>query len=144
SEWIDLPGRVGDELGAALLGAAPGQTVVCDSTTVNLYKLVSAALAARPDRPVIVAYEHDFPTDRYVLQGLAAAHQRQLSYKVELDGSVALVYLSHVDFRTSMMRDMAALTEAAHEVGALVLWDLSHSAGAVPLSLDECGVDLAV
>jgi kynureninase len=144
SEWIDLPARVGDELGAALLGAAPGQTVVCDSTTVNLYKLASAALVARPDRPVIVADDEDFPTERYVLQGLAAAHRRELSNKVELDGSVALVCLSQVDFRTSMMRDMAALTEAAHEVGALVLWDLSHSAGAVPLALDECGVDLAV
>jgi kynureninase len=157
SRWIDLPAAVGDRIGR-LIGAGPGQVVVCDSTTVNLYKLAASALAARADRQVILADAHDFPTDRYVLQGLAQSTGFELRL---LEGSVvdgldtdvvagaigaqtALVCLSHVNFRSGARLDVAAITEAAHRHGALVLWDLCHSAGAFPVALDDNGVDLAV
>ncbi len=157
SRWIDLPAAVGDRIGR-LIGAGPGQVVVCDSTTVNLYKLAASALAARADRQVILADAHDFPTDRYVLQGLAESTGFELRL---LEGSVvdgldtdvvagaigaqtALVCLSHVNFRSGARLDVAAITEAAHRHGALVLWDLCHSAGAFPVALDDNGVDLAV
>ncbi|MGO9963315.1 MAG: kynureninase [Acidimicrobiales bacterium] len=157
SRWIDLPAAVGDRVGR-LIGAEPGQVVVCDSTTVNLYKLAAAALSARPDRQVILADADDFPTDRYVLQGLAELSGYELrllrgsavdGLETELvtsaiDGRTALVCLSHVNFRSGARLDLAAITEAAHERGALVLWDLCHSAGAIPVGLDEARVDLAV
>jgi kynureninase len=153
SRWIDRPAQVGDRLGRAVLGAGPGQVLVADSTTVNLYRLAAAALDARPDRGAIVADPADFPTDRYVLQGLAAERGRRLRRlrAVRTDavaracapGDVALVCLSHVDFRTAALAPLAEITAAAHAAGALVLWDLSHSAGVVPVSLDAAGVDLA-
>ncbi|HWL43406.1 MAG TPA: kynureninase [Ilumatobacter sp.] len=153
--WLDLPHRVGDLIGTGLLGAAPGQVVVADSTTVNLYKLAGAALAEAtrrdPARRVIVTDRGNFPTDRYVFAGLT----QQLDATVRLVDSVgdvaaavgpdtALVSLSHVDYRSGELADMAAINEAAHAAGALVLWDLSHSAGAVPVDLDGTGTDLAV
>ncbi len=155
--WIDLPGAAGDRLGG-LIGAAPGQVRVCDSTTVNLYKLADAALTYHPDRTVIVADANDFPTDRYVLAGLAEARGRQLrllsSHPVAgldlddlvaaVDRRTALVCLSHVNYRSAARLDLAAVTELAHAQGALMLWDLSHSAGAVPVQLDAVGADLAV
>lgn len=155
--WIDLPATVGDRLGR-LLGAAPGQVLVCDSTTVNLYKLAAAALRDRPGRPVVVADAADFPTDRYVLEGLAAADGRQLrlidsqrqdpdetaaALADAVDDRTALVCLSHVNYRSGARLDVGAITAAAHEHGALVLWDLAHSAGAVPVELDRWSVDLA-
>ncbi|MGA2528961.1 MAG: kynureninase [Acidimicrobiales bacterium] len=157
SRWIDLPAAVGDRVGR-LIGAAAGQVVVCDSTTVNLYKLAAAALTARPDRRVILADADDFPTDRYVLQGLAEAtgHELRLLRASSVDGldadevgsaidtDTALVCLSHVNFRSGARADLTAVTQAAHRRGALVLWDLCHSAGAVPVGLDEAGADLAV
>jgi kynureninase len=157
SRWIDLPGTVGDRVGR-LIGAGPGQVVVCDSTTVNLYKLASAALSARPGRPVILGDADDFPTDRYVLQGLAEATGRELrllhgspteglsagEVAAGIDGQTALVCLSHVNFRSGARLDLAAVTAAAHRHGALVLWDLCHSAGAIPVDLDRTGADLAV
>jgi kynureninase len=154
SEWIDWPVAVGDRLGRSVLGASPGQVLVADSTTVNLYRLASAALGARPDRPAIVVDPADFPTDRYILQGLATEHGRQLRPLAAVDaehvaqacarGDVALVCLSHVDFRTADVAPLREVTAAAHAAGALVLWDLSHSAGAIPIALDDDGVDLAV
>jgi kynureninase len=156
--WIDLPARVGDLLGRHLLGAAPGQVVVSDSTSVNLYKLAVAALDARPGRTVIVSDRDNFPSDRYVLEGLAAARGLRLEL-VELDDlrgptaavvaslvdeRTALVSLSHVDYRSGTLADMAAINAVAHEAGALTLWDLCHSAGAVPVELDASGTDLAV
>jgi kynureninase len=155
--WIDLPTRVGDLIGTALLGAAPGQVLVGDATTVNLYKLAAAALALRPDRRVIVTAADEFPTDRYVLDGLAAACGRQVRVVPAdralgpagadvigaLDENVALLCLSHVGYRSGALADLPALTAAAHDVGALVLWDLSHAVGAVPIDLDAAGVDLA-
>ncbi len=155
--WIDLPAAVGDRLGR-LVGAEPGQVAVSDCTSVNLYKLASAALSARPGRRVIVADADDFPTDRYVLQGLTRATGSELrpvrGHPVDgldptaiadaVDDSTALVCLSHVNYRSGARLDIDAVTEVAHAHGALILWDLCHSAGAVPVHLDEAGVDLAV
>jgi kynureninase len=158
SHWVDLPTRTGDLIGSALLGAAPGQVAVSDSTTVNLYKLAVAALDARPDRTVIITDDDNFPTDRYVFEGLAA--QRGLELRVvhgdidegldldalrnAVDETTALVSLSHVAYRSGALLDMAAVNEIAHGAGALVLWDLCHSAGAIPVELDATGADLAV
>jgi len=157
-DWVDLPRRAGDLLGEHLLGAAPGQVLVSDSTTVNLYKLARAALDARAGRRVVVTDDDNFPTDRYVLAGAAAERGAQLrllhtdmdsgvtaeSLAAVVDDSVALVSLSHVAYRSGALADMAELTRLVHERGALVLWDLCHAAGAVPVELDTCGVDLAV
>ena len=151
-DWIDLPATIGDRLAAAVLGAGPGQVVVADSTTVNLYKLAAAGLAARPDRRVVVADGEDFPTDRYVLEGLAAASGIELrllggdpsGWASHVGDDTALVCLSHVHYRSGARADMAAVNRAAHDAGALVLWDLSHSAGAIPLHLDDDATDLAV
>jgi kynureninase len=156
--WIELPARVGDLIGTGLLGAAPGQVVVSDSTTVNLYKLAAAALAARPGRTAIVTDDDNFPTDRYVLAGLAGERGLELrlvtSDPVEGPGpaavaaalgpEVALVSLSAVAYRSGALAGMGAINRAAHDAGALTLWDLSHAAGAVPLALDADGTDLAV
>ncbi len=156
--WIDLPGRAGDLLGRHLLGAAPGQVVVGDSTTVNLYKLARAALDARPGRGIIVTDDDNFPTDRYVLAGVAAERGAGLRYiRTDIDAGLsveavraavgddtALVCLSHVAYRSGALADMAQITGIAHDHGALVLWDLCHSAGSLPVHLDGCGADLAV
>lgn len=145
TDWIDLPLSVGDAL-APIVGAAPGQVLVSDSTTVNLYTLAHAALEDRPG--AIVGRAADFPTDRYVLQGLAERHGRELrlvdDVQAALEPPVALLCLSHVDYRTGALEDLAVTTAAAHAAGALALWDLSHSAGAVPVELDAAGADLAV
>jgi len=145
ADWIDLPLEVGDVL-APLLGARPGEVLVADSTTVNLYKLAHAALDLRGG--AIVGRADDFPTDRYVLQGIAAQRGRELRLVEDVrDGlapPVALACLSHVDYRTGELEDLAGVTAAARDAGALTLWDLSHSAGAVPVGLDAAGADLAV
>jgi kynureninase len=155
--WIDLPMVVGDRL-ARLIGSGPGQVAVSDCTTVNLYKLASAALSLRPGRQVIVGDAADFPTDRYVLQGLAGATGFELrliegdpvdgldlaAIAEAVDESTALVCLSHVNYRSGARLNVDAITELAHDRGALILWDLCHSAGAVPVGLDAAGVDLAV
>src|SRR5580658_8032204 len=117
--WVGLPREVGDLLGQHLIGAAPGQTLVSDSTTVNLYKLAHSVLDAQPGRSVIVTDDDNFPTDRYVLQGLAA-----------LGPDVALVSLSHVAYRSGALADMPRITELVHNAGALMLWDLCHAVGA--------------
>ena len=156
--WVGLPGEVGDLVGGTLLGAAPGQVLVSDSTTVNLYKLASAALDARPGRTVIVTDDDNFPTDRYVLQGIAAQRGCELrTINTDIDSGlsertladalgpdVALVSLSHVAYRSGALADMAAVTGMVHAAGALMLWDLCHSIGAVPVELDAAGADLAV
>jgi kynureninase len=156
-DWIDLPGRVGDRIGA-LIGAAPGQVTIGDSTTVNLYKLAAAAIAARPERRTVVLDEHDFPTVRYVLEGLAAAHGLTLravpadpvdgptpaALAAVTDDDVALVCLSGVNYRSGARLDLAGAGAVAHRAGALCLWDLSHAAGSVPVDLDGGGADLAV
>jgi kynureninase len=156
-DWVELPERVGDLL-APLLGARPGEVVMADSTTVNLYKLAATALDARPGRRVIVTDAANFPTDRYVFEGLAARERAELRLleadpiegpsaadvaKACASGDVALVSLQHVGYRSGALADMEAITAAAHEAGALVLWDLSHSAGAVPVRLNAVNADLA-
>lgn len=149
--WIELPFRLGDAIGR-LIGAAPGQVVVADSTSVNLFRLLAAALQLRPGRRVIVSEADNFPTDLYVAQGLTAllgdGHELRFVAEGGLDAAlgddVAVVSLSHVNYRDGALHDMAAVTRQVQTSGALMLWDLSHSAGALPVSLDRCGVDLAV
>jgi kynureninase len=155
--WVDLPGRAGDLVGE-LTGAAPGQVVVADNTTVNLYKLACAAIDARPGRTALVTDRDNFPSDRYVLEGIAAQRGLELrmldtdidqgldagQVQAAVGADTALVSLSHVAYRSGALADMAAVTEIAHQAGALMLWDLCHSVGAVPVELDRCDVDLAV
>ncbi|HEV2089317.1 MAG TPA: kynureninase [Cryptosporangiaceae bacterium] len=158
ARWIELARTVGDELAVGVLGARPGQVIVSDSTTVNLYKLAAAALDARPDRTAIVVEADNFPTDLYVFQGLAAARGLDLRVvpsdldrgpdldrlRAAVDGQVALVSLSHVGYRSGAVVDMVAVNAMAREAGAWTLWDLSHSAGSVPVPLAASGADLAV
>jgi kynureninase len=158
SHWVGLPREVGDLIGEHLTGAAPGQILVGDSTTVNLFKLISAALDAQPGRNVLVTDDDNFPTDRYVLEGVAAQRGCELrmihtdpdeglaeeTLLAALGPGVALVSLSHVAYRSGALADMPRVTSLVHDAGALVLWDLCHSAGAVPVRLDASGADLAV
>jgi kynureninase len=153
--WITLPQRVGDKI-ATLVGAGPGELVVADSTSVNLYKVLSAALslaeADEPARRVILSERHNFPTDLYIAEGLA----RERGYELVLcddaeqiepllaERNVAVLMLTHVNYRTGRMHDMAAVTRHAHEAGTLALWDLAHSAGAVPVDLHGADADFAV
>ncbi len=156
--WMDWPGQVGDRIARAALGAAPGQAVVADSTTVLLYKLARAAVDHHPARREIVLDTDNFPTDRYVLEGIAAERGARLRW-IETDPAAgitaeqvaaavgpdtALVLFSHVAYRSGWIADAPAITRIAHDAGALVLWDLSHSVGSVELELDAWGVDLAV
>jgi kynureninase len=147
--WIDLQFRIGEKIGE-LIGAAAGTTVVADSTSVNLFKLLAAALHQRPGRKVILTEDGNFPSDLYVAQGLTALLQdghelRAVSdVAAAIDKQTAVLMLTHVNYRSGAMHEMAALTRAAHAAGALVLWDLSHSVGAVPLQLAADDVDLAV
>ena len=149
--WVDLPQRLGAKI-AQLIGAAPHEVIVADSTSVNLFKLIAAALGLRPGRRVVIAERSNFPTDLYVAQGLEDLLGERMELRLvageeleaALDEHTALLMLTHVDYRTGRLHDMARLTRAAHEVGALALWDLAHSAGAMPVELNAAGVDLAV
>ncbi len=156
--WFDLPRTLGDELARITLGAAPGQTVIGDSTTVLLYKMMRAAVAARPGRTEIVIDRDNFPTDRYVAAGIAEECGLTLRW-IDVDTTAgvteellaeavgpatALVVISHVAYRSAWLADVPALTRIAHDAGALVLWDLCHSAGSVPIALDDWDVDIAV
>lgn len=156
--WLDLPLTVGDELGRVALGAAPGQVAIADSTSVIIYKLVRAALAARPERDEIVIDRDNFPTDRYIVEGIAA--DRGLTVRwvdTPHDGGVtpglvaasvgphtAVALFSSVAYRSAWLADVPAITRVVHDAGALAIWDLCHSAGVVPTPLDAWGVDLAV
>jgi kynureninase len=158
-DWYHAPQRVGDKIGR-LVGADTGQVVVSDSTSVNLFKLAMAALAMRPARDRIVSDALNFPSDLYILQScihlLGKRHTLHLVPSADgvtvdaqalfdaIDEYTALVALSHVTFKSGFLHDAEAITERAHQAGALVLWDLSHSVGAVPTELDRWGVDLAV
>ncbi|MFS8050193.1 kynureninase [Rhizobium sp. BR 314] len=150
--WYDLPTKLGDRIGR-LIGAAPGQTVVTDTTSINIYKTLRAAIAMRPGRNVVVAEGSSFPTDLYMaegaissipgaklrLEGIDAASIEDL-----IDTEVAVVLVNHVNYKSGEMRDMAALTKKVQDAGALVVWDLCHSAGALAVSLDEANADFAV
>ncbi|MBA2933171.1 kynureninase [Sphingomonas sp. CGMCC 1.13654] len=146
--WIEAPARVGGKI-AQLIGAKPHEVLVADSTSVNLYKLLAAAVKARPGRRVILSEPGNFPTDLYVAQGVAEALDVELRLAPReaivdaLDEDVAVLLLTHVHYRSAVTFDMAAVTRAAQEKGALVLWDLSHSAGAVAVDLNAANADLA-
>ncbi|MFK0276624.1 kynureninase [Ensifer sp. NPDC090286] len=150
--WFALPLTLGDRVGR-LIGAAPGQTAVTDHTSANVYKALHAALGLNADRKVIVAESESFPTDLYMAEGVIATRPGTVLRLEGVDGpriedlideSVAVVLVNHVNYKTGALRDMAALTKRAHDVGALVVWDLCHSAGALPVELDRCNVDFAV
>jgi kynureninase len=150
--WFGLVDRLGDQVGR-LVGAAPGETVVCDSTSINIYKAIHAGLSLRPDRKVIVAEGATFPTDLYMTEGVVATRPGA-SMRLEgvdaptieelIDDRVAVVLANHVDYRTGALRDMAGLTRRAHGAGAVIVWDLCHSAGAMPVDLNGSEADLAV
>jgi kynureninase len=155
--WMAEPVTVGDRLAEVALGAAPGQVTVADSTTVVLYKLIRAAVGARPGRDEIIIDRGNFPTDRFVVDGIAAecgltvrslsappdAGVRPAGVAAAVSERTALVVLSHVAYRSGFLADMAAITAVAHQAGALILWDLCHSVAALPVELDACGADLA-
>jgi kynureninase len=158
-EWLDLPQAIGDQLGRAVLGAGAGQTIIADSTTVVLYKLIRAALAAvaDPDRNELVLDTENFPTDRYLVEGIALEEGLTLRW-IETDPAAgvtvdqvreaagprtAVVLLSHIAYRSGHLADLPGITAAVHDAGALVVWDLCHSAGSVEIELDSAGVDFA-
>ncbi|MGI9499015.1 MAG: kynureninase [Geminicoccaceae bacterium] len=149
--WIDLPARVGDRIGK-LIGASPGSVMVADSTSVNLYKALAASLKLRADRHVILSDTGNFPTDLYMAQGLIGTLGSGYELKMvapeevadALDDTVAALMLTEVDYRTGRLHDMRALTAIAHDVGALAIWDLAHSAGALPVHVGVAGADFAV
>ena len=150
-DWVNCQRRVGDKI-APIIGAAPSEVLVCDSTSVNLFKLAAAALRLNPGRSKIVTEAGNFPTDLYVLEGLGAFCDAQISVdRVDrahisqaIDDNTAVLVLTHIHYKSGAMFDMAAITAQAKKKGALVLWDLSHSAGAVPVDLRAAGVDFAV
>ncbi|SFU07622.1 kynureninase [Mesorhizobium sp. YR577] len=150
--WFELAEQLGDRVGR-LIGAAAGETVVCDTTSVNIYKALHAALWLRPERSVIVAEGGSFPTDIYMAEGVAATRP-SVTIRLEgvdapaiedlIDEQVAVVLVNHVNYKSGELRDMAALTRKAHEAGAVIIWDLCHSAGALPVDLDGADADFAV
>jgi kynureninase len=158
--WLAMPETVGDLIGTNLLGANPGETLVCDTTTLNIFKLVHTALDLRPDRNEIVMDPHDFPTDRYVVEVLASQRGKRVHWiereERTTDGvtgeeianavsaDTAVVLLSMVDYRSAAIADVSAITGIAHAAGALMLWDASHAVGALPVDLHADDVDLAV
>lgn len=149
--WVDLPRRLGDKIGQ-LIGAGPGETIVTDSVSVNIFKALAAAVSLRPDRSVIVTEQGNFPTDQYIMQGLERFSGGKIEYRAvarsavddALDADTAVLLLTHVHYQTGEMWDMEALTARAHDVGALVIWDLSHSTGAMELELAAAQADFAV
>jgi kynureninase len=151
SGWIEAPQRIGDKI-AQLIGARPGEVIVSDSTSINLFKTLAAALALRPDRRVILSTPDNFPTDLYIAQGLikqlGLGHELRLAASDELEehltDEVATLMVTHVNYQSGLILDMPGLTRKAHEQGALALWDLAHSAGALPVDLSAANVDLAV
>ena len=149
--WMEMPQRIGAKI-ARLIGADAGEVVVAESTSINLFKVLAAALKMRPGRRVIVSEAENFPTDLYVAEGLASlleqGHTLRLVAANELaealDDAAAVLLLTHVNFRTGSMHDIAALTNSAHAAGALAIWDLAHSAGAMPVDLEGARADFAI
>lgn len=151
SDWLDSPQRIGAKI-APIVGAAADEVIACDTTSVNLFKVLAMALRLRPDRRKIVTEPGTFPTDLYIAQGMRHYFpgteivyvDRPESVADAVDAHTAALYLSHTDYRTSFRHDIAALTQVAHAHGALAVWDVSHSAGAVPVGLNAANADLAV
>ena len=151
AHWMEQPRRIGDRI-AKLIGAAPGTVVAGDTLSIKVYQALAAGLSLRPERKVVLSDSGNFPTDLYMADGLLRALDRGLVLKVvapekveaNIDESVAVMMLTHVDYRTGRLHDMAALTKRAHDKGAIALWDLAHSAGALPLDLKGAGADFAV
>ncbi len=147
--WFDAPARIGAKL-APLLGAAPHQVIVTDTISINLYKVLVAAVRLRPGRTTIIAEQGNFPSDNHIIDSVARLFGLKVRYvaveeiSAAVDADTALIELSHVSYRTAAIQDMAAITAAAHAKGALTVWDLAHSTGAVALSLDVDRVDFAV
>ena len=147
SGWIELSQRIAAKI-ARLIGARPAEVAVGDSTSINLYKVLSAAMAIAPKQTKVVSERSNFPTDLYIAESLALAHGFELvlvddaEIATHLNDQLAILMLTHVNYRTGRMHDMAGVTSAAHAAGALVIWDLAHSAGAMPVNLDEA--DFAV
>jgi kynureninase len=147
--WMELPEQVGDELAGAMLGAAPGQTIIADSTTINFYKAMRAALALRPDRRVILMDRDNFPTDRFVAESIATEFDYETrwvpsDFADPIGDDVAVLTASHIAYHSGYVADVAAITARAHEAGAVVVWDLCHSVGVYPVQLDAWQVDFAV
>lgn len=151
-QWIDLPTQVGEKI-APIIGADKGQVICCDSISVNLFKLLSSALSLNSERNVVLSTEDNFPTDLYMVQGLSELLGPDLcqlklvaeqNIEQSLNDSVAVLLLTQVNFRTGKLLDMHKITQLAHEKGILVIWDLAHSAGAIPVELDDCNADFAV
>lgn len=151
-DWVDMPSIIGDAL-APMIGAGPGEVVACDNTTINLYKAVTHALALQPGRNIIITQETNFPTDLHVLQGIVRASQGRLtllpvaSEQAAIDAlsdKIAMISVSHVDYRSGERWDMARVSKAAHDHGALTVWDVSHSAGAVPVDVRAANADYVV
>jgi kynureninase len=150
NHWIDLPQKVGAQL-ATLIGAAPHEVVACDSTSINVFKVLLAALKLRPERRVIVSDIDNFPTDLYIAQGIAqmlGGYELRFVKRSDLPNAlrqdVAVLLLTEVDYRTGERLEMRTLTAQAHQLGALTIWDLAHSAGAFPVALNACHADFAV
>lgn len=149
--WFDLPVKLGDKL-ASLIGADAGEVLVCDSTSQNLFKVLSVAVSMRPDRSVLILEGSNFPTNNYIAQGVAAATGGRVQVRfcekgeilAAIDEHTVAVAITHVHFKTGHIHDMAAISARAHELGALAIWDLCHSAGAMPVDLNGCEVDFAV
>ena len=150
-QWISLPQQVGDKIGT-IIGAKQGQVICCDSISINLFKVLSAALKMHPERKVIATTRNNFPTDIYMVQGLidllgteySIRYVDENSVSAQLDEDIAVLMLTQVNFRSGLKLDMKGITEQAHNKGIFTLWDLAHSAGAFPVALDECNVDFAV
>ena len=151
--WINMPRELGNKI-APLVGAKLGEVIVVDSTSVNLFKVLTSALLLNKNRRVIVSEAENFPSDLYILEGVnkmfGESYERHLieegDYEIDkyIDTSTAVVMLSHVNYKTGLISDIKRITSIAHEKGALVIWDLSHSVGVMPLYLHDCGVDFAV
>ncbi|MGL3819665.1 kynureninase [Sphingopyxis sp. R3-92] len=149
--WFDLPVRLGDKL-APLIGAGVGEVIVCDSTSQNLFKVLSAAVAMRPDRSVLILEGSNFPTNNYIAEGVAAATGGRVTVRLcekdaiadAIDDDTIAVAITHVHYKSGHVHDMAAITARAQAAGALAIWDLCHSAGAMPIDLNGCNADFAV
>ena len=151
ADWVNAPRRIGDKIGQ-LIGARPGEVIVCDSTSINIFKALTAAISLQPDRTIILSEAGNFPTDLYMMQGVAAFSGGRIQAVTaspddvldRLNTDVAALLLTQVHYKSGLVRDMAAVTARAHGHGVPVIWDLSHSAGAIPVDLAAADADFAI